>query len=210
MSSHLPTHGSLRNVAREVLSDAWYTLYRYTFDYFRSDGRWDTQQREVYDRGNGAVVLLYDPGREKVLLTRQFRMPTYVNGNADGMLTEACAGLLDEADPEGCIQKEILEETGYRVPRVRRVLEAYSSPGAVTEKLYYFLAEYAPEMKAGAGGGLDSESEDIEVLEVSYAEVLQALAQGRIRDAKTVLLLQYAALYGPLREAFLNSAPAPR
>jgi nudix-type nucleoside diphosphatase (YffH/AdpP family) len=191
----------IRNTVREILSDAWYTLYRYRFEYLRSDGRWDPQTREVYDRGNGAAVLLYDPGRETVLLTRQFRMPTYLNGNPDGLLTEACAGLLDGTHPEKAILKEILEETGYRVPRVEKVCEAYSSPGAVTELLHYYLAAYTPEMKAAPGGGREEESEDIELLEYSYAQVLGLLKAGAIRDAKTLILLQHAALFGPLRDA---------
>lgn len=191
----------IRNSVREILSDAWYTLYRYRFEYLRSDGRWDSQTREVYDRGNGAAVLLYDPGRETVLLTRQFRMPTYVNGNPGGLLTEACAGLLDESDPEEAILREILEETGYRVPRVEKVCEAYSSPGAVTELLHYYLAAYAPGMKTAPGGGCEEESEDIELLEYSYGKVLGLLRDGAIRDAKTLILLQHAALFGPLRAA---------
>jgi nudix-type nucleoside diphosphatase (YffH/AdpP family) len=191
----------IRNTAREILSDAWYTLYRYRFEYLRSDGRWDPQTREVYDRGNGAAVLLYDPERETVLLTRQFRMPTYVNGNPDGLLTEACAGLLDGTDPEEDILREILEETGYRVPRVEKVCEAYSSPGAVTELLHYYMAAYAPAMKTHPGGGKEEESEDIELLEYSYQQVLGQLKAGEIRDAKTLILLQHAALFGPLRAA---------
>ena len=191
----------IRNTVREILSDAWYTLYRYRFEYLRSDGRWDLQTREVYDRGNGAAVLLYDPEREMVLLTRQFRMPTYLNGNPDGLLTEACAGLLDGTHPEEAILKEILEETGYRVPRVEKVCEAYSSPGAVTELLYYYLAAYAPDMKAAPGGGREEESEDIELLEYSYEQALGQLRTGAIRDAKTLILLQHAALFGPLRAA---------
>ncbi len=191
----------LRNTFREVLSDAWYTLYRYRYEYLRSDGRWDLQTREVYDRGNGAAVLLYDPRRETVLLTRQFRMPTYLNGNPDGLLVEACAGLLDQAAPEAAMLREILEETGYKVPGVQQVAEAYSSPGAVTEILHYFLAEYAPEMKVAEGGGREEESEDIELLEYSYREALDLLKTGAIRDAKTLILLQHAALFGPLRAA---------
>lgn len=191
----------LRNTVREVLSDAWYTLYRYRFEYQRRDGRWDAQTREVYDRGNGAAVLLYDPRRETVLLTRQFRMPTYLNGNPDGLLTEACAGLLDASEPEAAMLREILEETGYRVPGVHKIAEAYSSPGAVTEVLHYFLAEYAPEMKVAPGGGREDESEDIELLEYTYQESIDLLKKGAIRDAKTLILLQHAALFGPLREA---------
>ncbi len=191
----------IRNSVKEVLSDAWYTLYRYRLEYLRRDGRWDTQTREVYDRGNGAAVLLYDPKRETVLLTRQFRMPTYLNGNPDGLLTEACAGLLDQAEPKAAMLREILEETGYRVPGVQKVAEAYSSPGAVTEVLHYFLAEYAPGMKVAAGGGREEESEDIELLEYSYHEAIELLKSGAIRDAKTLILLQHAALFGPLRAA---------
>jgi len=191
----------IRNSICEVLSDAWYTLYRYRFEYLRSDGRWDSQTREVYDRGNGAAVLLYDPERQTVLLTRQFRMPTYLNGNPDGLLLEACAGLLDEADPEEAMLREILEETGYRVPGVEKICEAYSSPGAVTELLHYYLAAYDPGMKVAPGGGCAEESEDIEVLEFSFGEVLARLRQGAIRDAKTLILLQHAALFGPLRAA---------
>lgn len=191
----------IRNVIRETLSDAWYTLYRYTFDYLRSDGRWDRQQREAYDRGNGAAVLLYDPGRKTVLLTRQFRMPTYVNGNPDGLLTEVCAGVLEGDDPRPCILREILEETGYRVPTVDLVATVYTSPGAVTEKLYLFQAAYHPGMKEQAGGGVEGESEDIELLEWSYGQVREALEKGRIQDAKTLILLQHAALLGPLKEA---------
>ena len=190
----------IRNVVKETLSDAWYTLYRYTYEYLRSDGRWDRQQREAYDRGNGAAVLLYDPQRKTVLLTRQFRMPTYVNGNPDGMLTEVCAGLLEGDDPESCIRREILEETGYEVPAVDKVAEVYTSPGAVTEMLYLYQGAYNPGMKKEAGGGVAEESEDIELLEWPYDKVRQALKEGHIKDAKTMILLQHAILYGPLRD----------
>ncbi|MFZ9004469.1 MAG: NUDIX domain-containing protein [Robiginitalea sp.] len=189
----------IRKVVRETLSDAWYTLYRYTFEYLRTDGRWDRQQREAYDRGNGAAVLLYDPGRETVLLTRQFRMPTYINGNPDGRLTEVCAGLLEGDDPESCILREILEETGYEVPSVEKVAEVYTSPGAVTEKLYLYIAAYNPGMKRQAGGGVVAESEDIELLEWSYDKVYEGLKEGIVRDAKTLILLQHAVLFGPLK-----------
>ncbi|WP_445382546.1 NUDIX domain-containing protein [Robiginitalea sp. IMCC43444] len=201
----MPLSQRLRNIQKEILSDAWYKLYRYTFDYLRSDGLWDRQQREAYDRGNGVAVLLYNPQAETILLTSQFRMPTYINGNATGFLTEACAGVLDQADPELCIQREILEETGYRVPKVERVMEVYTSPGAVTERMFLYLARYTSEMKKEDGGGLMDESEDIELLEWSYKETLKAMENGLIRDAKTLLLLQYAALYGPLKAAFGKS-----
>lgn len=189
----------IRNVVRETLSDAWYTLYRYTFEYLRSDGRWDRQQRESYDRRNGAAVFLFDPGRKRVLLTRQFRMPTYVNMNPDGMMTEVCAGVLDEEDPEACIIREIREETGYEVPGVEKVAEVYTSPGAVTELLHLYMGAYHPGMKREEGGGNVDESEDIEVLEWTYEEVREQLEKGRIRDAKTLILLQHAILFGPLR-----------
>lgn len=186
-------------MVRETLSDAWYTLYRYTFEYLRSDGRWDRQQREAYDRGNGAAVFLFDPVRRTVLLTRQFRMPTYINGNAEGMLTEVCAGVVEGDDPQACILREILEETGYQVPAVEKVAEVYTSPGAVTEKLFLYQAKYHPGMRKEAGGGVTHESEDIELQEWSYDQVLEALEGSAIRDAKTLILLQHAALFGPLR-----------
>jgi nudix-type nucleoside diphosphatase (YffH/AdpP family) len=194
----------IRNLAVETLSEAWYTLYRYTFDYLRSDGRWDRQQREAYDRGNGAAVFLYDPDRRTVLLTRQFRLPTFINGNKTGVLTEVCAGVLDGDDPGACMRREILEETGYRVPKVENVAEVYASPGAVTEKLYLFMAEYNPGMKLQKGGGVAAESEDIEVLEWTYQQVFEAVEEGTIHDAKTLILLQHAILFGPLRPLISN------
>jgi len=192
----------IRHLVRETLSDAWYTLYRYTYEYLRSDGRWDRQQREAYDRGNGAAVLLYDPDRRMVLLTRQFRLPILINDHPDGHLLEVCAGVLEGDDPEACMRREILEETGYEVPRLDKVAEVYSSPGAVTEKLHLFQAPYAPGMKVASGGGVVEETEDIELLEWSYEQVLSTMAQGGIQDAKTLILLQHAALYGPLRQEY--------
>jgi nudix-type nucleoside diphosphatase (YffH/AdpP family) len=194
----------VRNVQRETLSEAWYTLYRYTFDYLRADGRWDRQQREAYDRGDGVAVLLFDPVRETVLLTRQFRLPTYINQNPDGMLTEVCAGMLEGDDPEECLRREILEETGYSVPHVEKVGEVFTSPGAVTERLFLYLAPYRPEMKTGRGGGKPEESEDIEVLEWPYGSVVDALRRGEVRDAKTLILLQHALLFGPLSKHSLT------
>lgn len=190
----------IRNIFKDTLSEAWYTLYRYTYEYLRSDGEWDKQQREAYDRGNGAAALLFDPVRQKVVLTRQFRLPTYINGNENGFLTEVCAGLLDGDAPEDCMKREILEETGYAVTSVEKVAEVYTSPGAVTEKLYLYQAEYNPGLKRGSGGGVAAESEDIQVLEWSYTEVFEALKKGEIRDAKTVILLQHALIFGPLKD----------
>ena len=182
---------------REVrtLSDDWYVLKKTTFDYRRGDGRWQTQSRETYDRGDGATILLYDPRRRVVVLTRQFRFPTYVNGNPDGLLIETAAGLLDDADPVERIRAETEEETGYRVGAVRRVLEAYMSPGSVTEKLHFFVAEIEIGDRTSAGGGKLAEGEDIEVLEIGFDRALAMIDTGEIRDAKTILLLQHAALH---------------
>jgi nudix-type nucleoside diphosphatase (YffH/AdpP family) len=179
----------------EVLSDNWYILRKVTYRIRRDGGEWQTQAREAYDRGNGATVLLYDRDGRNVILTRQFRLPTYVNGNASGMLIETCAGLLDGEDPEGCIRREVKEETGYDVHDVRKVFETYMSPGSVTEILHCFVAEYSPQQRTGKGGGVEDEGEDIEVLEMSFDHALAAIASGEIRDAKTVMLLQYAALH---------------
>jgi GDP-mannose pyrophosphatase NudK len=185
---------AVRLVQTDILSANWYVLRKVTFDYQRTDGSWQRQSREAYDRGNGAVILLYNRARGTVVLTRQFRLPTYLNGNADGWLLEAPAGLLDQDDPEACIRRETEEETGYRPGPVRKVFEAYMSPGSVTELLYFFVAEYTAAQKQHAGGGLVDE-EDIEVLEVPFAEALRGIEAGTIRDAKTMLLLQYAHLH---------------
>ncbi|WP_432104688.1 NUDIX domain-containing protein [Streptomyces sp. bgisy091] len=175
----------------------WHVLRRTTFDYRRRDGRWETQQRETYDRGDGAVVLPYDTGSGRVLLTRQFRYPAYVNGHPDGMLVEAAAGLLDAQDPHTAIRREAAEELGVRLGPLTRVLDLYMSPGSVTERLHYFAAPYTPADRIGAGGGIEEEGEDIEVLELPFADALTMTRDGRIVDAKTVLLLQWAALHGP-------------
>ena len=176
-----------------VLSDNWYVLRKYTFR-FRRNGEWVVQEREAYDRGNGAVILLYNRERATVVLTRQFRLPTFVNGNASGMLIEACAGLLDRDQPEVAIRRETQEETGYQLGTVEKVFEAYMSPGSVTEILYFFIAEYTPSMKVEAGGGLEHEEEDIEVLELPFARAWEMMARGEIRDGKTIMLLQYLRL----------------
>lgn len=177
-----------------VLSDDWYLLKKTVFSYQRSDGTWQTLQRETYDRGNGAAILLYDPVRRTVVLTRQFRYPAFVNGCND-LLTEVPAGLLDEASPEERIRAETEEETGFRVRDVRRIFEAYMSPGSVTEKLFFFVARYSPGDRVTAGGGTAAEGEDIEVLEIGIDEALGMIATGAIRDGKTIMLLQYAALH---------------
>ncbi|MGG8408943.1 NUDIX domain-containing protein [Streptomyces sp. 12297] len=185
----------------ELTSQGWHVLRRTTFDYRRRDGRWETQQRETYDRGNGAVVLPYDTARGRVLLTRQFRYPAYVNGHPDGMLVEAAAGLLDADDPQTAIRRESAEELGVTLGPLTRVLDAYMSPGSVTERLHFFAAPYTPADRTGSGGGLAEEGEDIEVLEMPFAEALAMTRDGRITDGKTVLLLQWAALDGPFAPA---------
>ncbi|MDR6404289.1 MULTISPECIES: GDP-mannose pyrophosphatase NudK [Chryseobacterium] len=178
----------------EILSDNWYTLKKVTFNILKKDGTSQTQSREAYDRGNGAVILLYNKTSGTVILTRQFRLPTFINGNPDGMLIEACAGLLDNDNPEECIKRETEEETGYKISKVEKVFEAYMSPGSVTEILHFFVAEYSNEMKVTNGGGLADEGENIEVLELSFDEALAMIDNGEIKDAKTIMLLQYIRL----------------
>ncbi len=176
-----------------LLSDNHYTLKTTTFEWRRANGEWQTQHRESYDRGNGATLLPYNLGQRTVVLVRQFRYPAYVNGY-DDLLIEAAAGLLDNASPEVRIRAEAEEETGYRLREVRKVFEAFMSPGSVTEKLHFFVAEYEPQMRVGSGGGLADEGEEIEVLELPISEALAMIGDGRIVDAKTIMLLQYAAL----------------
>ena len=188
----------VRIAEERVLSDDWYTLRKTTFDYLRRDGSWQRQSRETYDRGNGASILLYNRARKTVVLTRQFRFPSYVNGQPDGMLIEACAGLLDHEDAAACIRRETEEETGYRVGDVRKVFDAFMSPGSVTERLHLFVAEYEPRDKVAEGGGEVAEGEEIEVLELPFAAALRMVETGEIRDGKTIILLQHAALAGLL------------
>ena len=176
-----------------VLSQNHYTLKTTTFEWRRANGEWQTQHRETYDRGNGATLLPYNLKQRSVVLVRQFRYPAYVNGY-DDLMTEAVAGLLDNESPEARIRAEAEEESGYRLRDIRRVFEAFMSPGSVTEKLHFFVAEYEPDMRIGSGGGNPDEGEDIEVLEPSIDEALAMIADRRIVDAKTIMLLQYAAL----------------
>jgi GDP-mannose pyrophosphatase NudK len=178
----------------KTLSDDWYVLKKTTFDFLRRDGTWQTQNRETYDRGDGAAILLYNRKHGTVVLTRQFRFPAYVNGLADGMLVEVCAGLLDREDPEACIQREAEEEAGFRIHNPRKVFEAYMSPGSVTEKVFFFVAEYDRENRISAGGGDHKEGEDIEVLELPLERALDMIRTGEIADGKTIMLLQYAKL----------------
>jgi nudix-type nucleoside diphosphatase (YffH/AdpP family) len=176
-----------------VLSHARYLLKDITFDYRRGNGEWQRQSREVYDRGNAATLLPYNLALRTVVLVRQFRLPAYVNGY-DDLIIETAAGMLDDASPEERIRAEVEEEAGYRLHDVRKVFEAFMTPGAVTENLHFFVAEYDPSMRIGAGGGLADEGEDIEVLELPIDSALAMIADGRIVDAKTIMLLQYAAL----------------
>lgn len=178
----------------EILSDNWYTLKKVTYEYQKKDGSRQKQSREAYDRGNGATILLYNKESRKVILTRQFRLPSFINGNPTGMLIEACAGLLDKDNPEDCIKRETEEETGYKVSDVRKIFEAYMSPGSVTEIIYFFVAAYSTSMKVNDGGGVEHEQEDIEVLEIPFDEALQMIDSGEIKDGKTIMLLQYAKL----------------
>ncbi|WP_139423426.1 GDP-mannose pyrophosphatase NudK [Chryseobacterium mulctrae] len=178
----------------EILSDNWYTLKKVTFNIKKENGNTETQSREAYDRGNGAVILLYNTHTKNVILTRQFRLPTYINGNPDGMLIEACAGLLDNDNPEDCIKRETEEETGYKISKVEKIFEAYMSPGSVTEILHFFIAEYSDDMKINEGGGLEEEGENIEVLQLQFDETLSMIDNGEIKDAKTIMLLQHLRL----------------
>lgn len=189
---------TVKIIKSELLSDNWYILKKVTFEITKEDGSTEIQTRESYDRGNGAVILLYNTAQKTVILTRQFRLPTYVNGNETGMMIEACAGLLDKDNPEDCIRKETEEETGYKITEVQKVFEAYMSPGSVTEILYFFIAEYAKEMKVSNGGGLAHEQENIEVLELPIADAMNMIATGEIKDGKTIMLLQHIKLSGIL------------
>ena len=179
---------------KKILSDNWYKLYKVIFEIENSKGERINTSREAYDRGNGAAILPYDPLNKKIILTNQFRLPTFINGNKTGMLIEACAGLLDKDDPVSCIKREVEEETGYRLTEVTKIFEAYMSPGSVTEILYFFIAAYDPSMKINNGGGIDEEHEDIEVLELSFDKAYSMIYSGEIKDGKTIMLLQYLKL----------------
>lgn len=178
----------------KLLSDNWYVLNKVTFDYQKKDGNVESHIREVYDRGNGAAILLYNTEKKTVILTRQFRLPTYLNGNKTGMMIEVCAGLLDQDNAEEAVIRETEEETGYRLNKVQKVIETYMSPGSVTEILYLFVGEYDETMKVNDGGGLDAEQENIEVLEYTFDEAYAMFESGEITDAKTIMLLQHAKI----------------
>ncbi len=199
MSADTPpsTNPRVRVTDVRLLSDNWYRLHSTTFDYLGDDGEWSTQSRETYDRGNGATILLYDVDRRTVILTRQFRYPVYINGHPDGELLEAAAGLLDDDDPETAIRREAIEETGHAVGEVTHVFDAFMSPGSVTERLHFYAAPYSAESRAGDGGGLVEEGEHITVVELDIDEALAMVDDGRIADAKTIMLLQWSVLRGP-------------
>jgi GDP-mannose pyrophosphatase NudK len=184
---------TIKILKTEILSDNWYVLKKVTYEFFK-DGKWQTQTREAYDRGNGATILLYNKEQQTVVLTKQFRLPSFINGNETGMLIEACAGLLDKDNAEDCIKRETEEETGYKIKDVRKIFEAYMSPGSVTEILYFFVAEYSASMKVHEGGGIEDEQEHIEVLEIKLDDAMQMIGSGEIKDGKTIMLLQYAKL----------------
>ncbi|MBC6111255.1 GDP-mannose pyrophosphatase NudK [Pedobacter fastidiosus] len=188
------TNENIKIISKEILSDNWYTLNKITFEQLKSDGTREVLSREAYDRGNGATILLYNKENQTVILTRQFRLPTYINGNESGMLIETCAGLLDLDNPETAIKRETEEETGYKIKDVKKVFEAYMSPGSVTEILYFFVAEYSKDMKVSEGGGHHDEQENIEVLEMSFRDAVAMIANGEIKDGKTIMLLQYALI----------------
>jgi GDP-mannose pyrophosphatase NudK len=195
-ASGLASNERVRIVQEQLLSDDWFVLKKTSFEYLRRDGSWQMQTRETYDRGNGAVLLLFNAERGCVVLTRQFRFPAYVNGCADGMLIEACAGLLDGDDAHTCIRREAEEETGFRVRSPRKLFEAYMSPGSVTEKLHFFVAEYTDGDRVAAGGGDKAEGEDIEVMELPLQDAMRMVLDGSIQDGKTIMLLQHACIFG--------------
>ncbi|MCR5862500.1 GDP-mannose pyrophosphatase NudK [Flavobacterium sp. J372] len=179
---------------KKLLSDNWGILEKVKYEYILPNGNIQVKEREVYNRGNGAVILLYNKQKQTVILTRQFRLPTWFNGNADGLMIEACAGVIDDNDPEECIRRETEEETGYTISDVEKIMQVYMSPGSVTETITFFVAAYSENMKTGIGGGLDKEQENIEVLELNFTEAVQMIKSGEINDAKTIILLQYAQL----------------
>lgn len=183
-------------LTEKLLSDNWYRLKTTTFRYLTRKGVWENYNRETYDRGNGATILLYNKATRNIILTRQFRFPTYVNGNPDGMLIETCAGLLDNDNPETAIRRETQEETGYIISDVHKVFEAYMSPGSVTELVYFFIAEYSAGTRKNEGGGIDEE--EIEVLQLPFEQAFGMIATGEIRDGKTIMLLQYLFISGIL------------
>ncbi len=189
----------VKNIENTLLSDNYYILKKYNFDYLMPNGKWVNQMREVYDRGDGAGILLYNKAKKTVILIKQFRIPTYLNESKDGMLVEIAAGMLDKDNPEDCVIRETEEETGYRLKSVKKVYEGYSSPGVMTEKMHFFVGEYTDDMKVSDGGGLDTEAEDIEVLEIPFERAIDMLHNGEIVDTRTIVLLQYAIIHNLIK-----------
>lgn len=185
---------NIRNIRNELLTKNWGKLQKLTYEFRREDGTWETQVREVYDRGNGATILLYNSLKRTILLTRQFRIPTYLNGNVHGLMIETCAGKLDEDNPDDCIKREVMEETGYEVSEVTKVFEAYMSPGSVTEVIHFYVAPYDETMKKSEGGGLATEQENIEILEMGIDDAVHMIENGTIKDGKTIMLIQHALI----------------
>lgn len=185
---------NIKILQTEILCNNWYTLKKVNYQYSKDDGSVHEQVREVYDRGNGSTILLYNKEQQTIILTKQFRMPSFLNGNDSGMLIEACAGLLDKDSPEECVRRETEEETGYQIKNVQKIFEAYMSPGSVTEILYFFIAAYNKSMKVSEGGGLEKEQENIDVLEMNIQQAMEMIGTGEIKDAKTIMLLQYVKL----------------
>jgi len=184
----------IKNRVSKAVHKGWATLSEITFDYKMTAGNWVSKKRESYNRGDGATILLYNKEKQTVILVKQFRISAFLNEDKTGFIIETCAGMLDKDDPKTCVIREVEEETGYRLKEVKKVMEAYSSPGALTEKLYYFVGEYSEGMKVSEGGGLESEKEDIEILEMPFKKALQKIETGEINDAKTIILLQYAQI----------------
>jgi len=190
---------NIKNITIKTLSKAWATLSEINYDYQFKNGSWKRVSRESYDRGHGTGILLYNVEKGTVILTRQFRMPIYQTNKHEGMSIEVCAGAIDDNDsPEATIVREVEEEVGYRITEVKKVMEAYPSPGALTEKMYLFVAPYSDTMKVNDGGGVAGELEEIEVMEIPFSKALQMIASTEIRDAKTIMLLQYAQIHGLL------------
>lgn len=185
----------IKIVSTETISDHWFTINKVSYDYKNDLGESETIYREVYGKGNAATILLYNPLKKTIILTKQFRLPTYMNGNPSGMLIETCAGFLDKDSPEDCAKREAEEETGYRVTKIQKIFESYMSPGALTELLHFFIAEYDNQMKVSDGGGLDEEQEHIEVLELEFNTAYNMIYSGEIKDSKTIMLLQYAKIH---------------
>lgn len=186
----------------KILSNNHYLLKEVQFDIQKKNGEWETQKREVFDHGNAVTALLYNTEERTIILTRQFRVATFLNGNSSGMLTETPAGLLaDNEPPEEAILREIKEETGYELTGIQKVFEAYSSAGSLTELIYYYVAPYTRAQKVGKGGGLEEEGEELKIMEVPFAEAVEMVEKGEIRDAKTILLIQYALLKNLVQES---------